>query len=162
MIRSRILVAGLLVAGLASVVVDSAQAAPPEAVVKAKIAKQPDGPFKDAVRLNLADGQAKNAYLKVKSLTGETEAAEMTSQEPNDLRVKFFKNNGDNITDEVLTGPGYTFNVKGDSPKRFRMRVKALDTGVDDCVNVDVKGDPPSDTSTVSAAINQPAGDCAP
>ena len=106
------------------------------------VAKSPEGPWKQEIKVNLAPGQARNVYLRVKSSTGDPEPS--TVWQPNEtsakLRVKYFRG-GQNISSEVktftsTTPSGYEFTASPDKFKKFRVRVKGLNsTGtLTDCV----------------------------
>jgi hypothetical protein len=111
--------------------------------IKNKIAKQESGPYSDGVRVNLTNGgPAKFAYLKVKSETGSNEPASLRVLElPLNSFVKYYKDDGTNISDEVASVDGYEFTAKPDKAKRFRVKVKQVGPTLDACVLIRVFDD---------------------
>jgi hypothetical protein len=98
-----------------------------------KVAKHTDGPYKEAVRLNVEVGQTRAAFLKVRGVSG-VENVEL--QEHNAVigyKTKYFKG-GENIT-EAVTSDGFEFVAKPDKAKRFRVTAKRTAGGSDqDCL----------------------------
>src|SRR5262245_61731854 len=96
------LVGVVLGGGLLLSSTDPASAGVPSDKLRARIARQPDGPYGVGVRLNLELGDAKNAYMKVKSVTGQSEPATLEQALfPKPVTVRYFKKNGTEITDQV-------------------------------------------------------------
>jgi hypothetical protein len=127
-----------------------------------KIAKHPDGPYvSPGVRLNIGDGVKKSAHLKVRATTDSNVEVSLEQPEPAPLDwvVKYFKANGTNITDAVMSDEGFGFVAKPDRSKRFSMTVKRrAGSEIDDCVHVVVHsafGSP-----IAFAAVNTTTGTC--
>ena len=122
--------------GFSGVLAAPAVAGPtPSDQVVLKIAKSNDGPFTEIVRRNLVEGSAKNAYLKLRSTSGEKETVDFVQlHDSTAFFDRYFKPNGDEITDLVHDTGGDDVAVKPGHPKVFRVRVKQTDEVLSDCI----------------------------
>jgi hypothetical protein len=113
--HSILVVIGLMLAVL-GIVAGPAGAGQP--LVSFKVAKHATGPYKETgVRVDLAAGDARNAYLEVRALGDESVAASLAAAgDLEGYRVKYFKANGTDVTNQV-TNDGFDFDAK--SSKRL-------------------------------------------
>ena len=156
MIRKALTVTALtLVAALAPA--GGAQAGSTQFVAKA--AKEKDGPYKENVRVNVANGQKKSLWFKV---TGKQESGQLDLQfvdgESTDsldgYKVRWFKH-GDDVTSEV-NGEGYPFHVSPGQSKYFNALVKRTSAAHAPFCLIGGGGDPMSlDTDFGHAGINE-------
>jgi hypothetical protein len=96
--------------------------------IKARIAKQPGGPYVVQVQANIGVGKAKVFYVKVKNNTPDQPFdVNMTQGDPSDENYKqrYFRFNGTNITSDV-EGSGYEFHLEAQQVKRFEVKIKAI------------------------------------
>jgi hypothetical protein len=125
------------------------------------LAKQVDGPYSDEIRRNVPTGEKKNVYIRVKNLGGATSSVQLFSpaDDPPGYTFKYFRLNGDNVTADVTSGGGLSFNVKAGKAKKFRMVIKALDDQDQDCIfpNIIYTGGNDDDALL---AINTPISSC--
>jgi hypothetical protein len=106
----------------------------PSVMIKMKISRSQNGPFAGVVEITLVDGQAKSSWVKVKSITGQNEPAQLEQNFfPKGYAINHFTKNGNKITDEVTSPEGYEFTVKAGKPKLFRVKVKQVEPDVDTC-----------------------------
>ena len=145
----------VVVAGLLSV----ALAAPadaggePSTLVRMKIARNANGPFKTQVHINLDLGHTKNAYLKVKSISGADEPTSLfDGYDATEVTQRYFTKNGVEITDAVIDS-GYTFDVKAGKLKVFRLRLKRTGDSTSQCWAIDSE-DTEGAFSTVTVFVN--------
>ena len=124
--------------------------------ISLKIAKKQSGPYDVGVRVNIAEGAKKNVYLKAKNRGDSPLGVDLFGPDSDgDYRVKYYKLNGTNITDDVASGGGYSFNVQGGKAKTFRMKIKAKDGTEFDCIGANVIFDGGGDDSVV-VGVNLP------
>jgi hypothetical protein len=151
---------GAVVAAVALASMGAASAAPvPSDQISVKIARQESGPFADVVVMNLVQDQAKNAYLKVKSISGQKEDANLQRDPPAGITVKYFDAAGVNITDAVQSAEGYDFKAKPDKAKRFRVKVKQTIADAEGCFVIPVHDDEAGQADGV-IALNFAIEDC--
>jgi hypothetical protein len=93
-------------------------------LLKARVSKHSDGPFKSRVEIDVQfePGNKGNAYLKVKNLTGATQEANLTEHKGDffGYETKFLRN-GVNVTTHVR-GSGYEFTVPAEGSVLFRAK----------------------------------------
>jgi hypothetical protein len=109
----------------------------PSDQIKQTAAKSSNGPFKAVIRLNLGEGVAKNAYLKLKSTSGEKEVIDLQQNLVLPaFRDRYFKSNGTEITGEVHSAGGHDLGVRPAHPKVLRVRIKQVSENLSDCILV--------------------------
>jgi hypothetical protein len=92
-----------------------------------RVAKNPDGPFKDAVTAQLGVDDARNFYLRAKNRTADPDDFSLGLDfEQGDYGLKYFRGTN-NITSEVK-GDGYDFELAPGQVKKFRVRIKRQST----------------------------------
>src|SRR5262245_26878578 len=101
--RARLILSGLVMAGLLVAAVPAAAAPPPPSDEHvSQLAKRKDGPYVRFLGIHLGEGDSKLVHLRVRSITGDKESATLTyANVAMQWKVKFFNTNGDNITDSV-------------------------------------------------------------
>jgi hypothetical protein len=108
--------------------------------------------------VNIDPGAAKNAYLKVKSISGSREDAAIRQFPFPDIgyHTKYFKSSGGEITSDVTDG-GHGFEVGPGKAKRFRVRVKRDPlSATETCIDIRAF-DADGNYSPVELAVNQVA-----
>ena len=154
-------VAAVCAVVIGSVVLSSpADAGLPSEKIRMKISRNDDGPFGTEVTLNLTEGQAKNAYLKIRTITGQNEPAQL-EQTPitEEFVINYFTKKGAKITNAVFSPGGYDFTVKPGKPKLFRVKVKQVEADVGNCFFPRARDDLMHNTN-VFVLMNITIGEC--
>ena len=141
----------------------SAAPVPKSDLVKLKVARHPDGPFRTCLRVNLVVDESKNVYIRVRSLSGQDESAVLDGivVNPGLFTVKYFRNSGTEITDAVLnTMPpfGYEFVVH-EQPRFFRAKVKQAMSNAVSLLSLSAF-DVEDAASFANVPLNQPPNAC--
>jgi hypothetical protein len=92
-------------------------------LLKARVSRHSDGPFKSKIDVNAQPQGKRNTYLKVKNRTGATQEATLTEHRE-DVFVGYetkFLRDGVNVTSHVH-GSGYIFTVPPEGSRLFRMK----------------------------------------
>jgi hypothetical protein len=140
-----IVIGGLLVCLVALAPLANAQFGAPDL----DVAKHADGPWRNhSVNVHMAQGETKTLYLRVKNTTDPPQGQDATLRdatphppgETPPYQVSWYRRDKD-ISDDVQTG-GYDFSLRPHDPKRFRLKVTAIDASRGECVAADVHASP--------------------
>ena len=145
-----------LVAGFvsAALLLATAPASAGPTDIELKLAKSESGPFNDRIRRNVPLGEKRNVYLRAKNVEMGTLAVNLFSPgSQEDYRMKYFKLNGNNITERVTEPFGFVFNVQGGKAKKFRMQIKAKDGTASECIYPNAIFDGGDDTAVVDVNL---------
>jgi hypothetical protein len=137
--------------------VSAMPAAAGDSKVKIVASRNPDGRFRHDLRVNVAKGEAKNVYLKMKSKTDGPEIAAISQTfTPLGYSIKYFFN-GFDVTGEVQTDNGKGILAKPKA-QMMRTRIKRID-GPKDCYSITFYDDEDQPDGVLIALNTKPA-DC--
>src|SRR5262245_43123264 len=106
----------------------------PSEALRTKVARQKSGPYAEVIRINADQGEAKNFFLKTKSITGNSEEANFRREPPGEMTFKVFTLNGKDVTADVTGVEGYDFKVPAQKAKFLRVRISPTTPTVQGCL----------------------------